>query len=115
MILTDADIARLSPADAVAAMRGAVLAAHRGELVAPPRAVLDVGGSELKITAGRTGRWLGFRSYCTGELDAAEQLVVLQDVTTGRLSAVGVGELLGQYRTGALGAVAVDAMARPDA
>ncbi len=115
LICTDDDVARLSPAAAVTAMRAAVLAAHRRELTAPPRAVLDLGDSQLKVTAGRTGRWLGYRSYCTGVLDAADQLVVLQDGSTGRLTAIGVGDLLGQYRTGALGAVAVDAIARPDA
>ncbi|BCJ32936.1 hypothetical protein Athai_04390 [Actinocatenispora thailandica] len=92
-------------------MRAAVLAAHRGELVAPPRAALDLAGGRLMVTAGGTDRWYGHRAYLVGA--PADQVVVL--VEDGRLRAVAVGDLLGQYRVGALGAVAADALARPDA
>src|SRR5690242_11852609 len=57
IVLDDAAVvARLRPAGAVEAMRAALVAAHRGELVAPPR----VRAGSLMFTAGRlTGRWYG--------------------------------------------------------
>lgn len=113
-IFTDADAARLTPAVAIATMRDAVLAAHGGQLAAPPRTHVDLAGARLAITAGRSRDWFGYRAYWTGDLSDADQLIALHDAT-GRLTAVYVGERLGQYRVGALGAVAVDAIARPDA
>ncbi|GAA1322478.1 NAD(P)-binding domain-containing protein [Actinocatenispora thailandica] len=110
-IVTDREVGQLPPRSAIAAMRAAVLAAHRGELVAPPRAALDLAGGRLMVTAGGTDRWYGHRAYLVGA--PADQVVVL--VEDGRLRAVAVGDLLGQYRVGALGAVAADALARPDA
>jgi ornithine cyclodeaminase len=110
-IVTDREVEQLSPATAIAAMRDAVLASHRGELVAPPRAALDLAGGRLMVTAGGTDRWHGYRTYLVGA--PADQVVVL--IEDGRLRAVGVGDRLGEYRVGALGAVAADALARPDA
>ncbi|GAA4199774.1 ornithine cyclodeaminase family protein [Actinocatenispora rupis] len=113
-IITDADIrARLTAADAVAAMRAAVLAE---DLVAPPRVSTGLGDGRMVFTVGgRPGHWYGFRSYDTLGLADGEQAVVLHDGTTGRIAGIAVGELLGQFRTGALGGVAVDAIARRDA
>jgi len=110
-IVTDREVEQLSPSTAVAAMRAALLAEHRGDLVAPPRAALDLAGGRLMVTAGRTDRWLGYRTYTPG-LDAEQVVVLYED---GRLRALGVGDRLGEYRVGGLGGAALDAIARPDA
>ncbi|MEV4757596.1 ornithine cyclodeaminase family protein [Micromonospora sp. NPDC049559] len=117
LFITDAEVAAgLDAPTAVVAMRNALLAAHAGELVAPPRASAPLGGGRLVLTAGHlTGEWYGFRSYDTFGHAEGEQLVVLHDAGTGRVRAVAVGEEIGSRRTGALGGVAVDALARPDA
>lgn len=117
LLLSDADVsAALDAATTVDAMRAALLAAYEGRLVAPPRASAPLGGGRMVLTAGHlTGEWYGFRSYDTFGHPEAEQLVVLHDARTGAVRAIAVGEELGSRRTGGLGGVAVDAMARPDA
>ncbi|WP_446213234.1 ornithine cyclodeaminase family protein [Micromonospora sp. IBSANI012] len=117
LIFTDREVAAALDASAtVAAMRDALLAAHAGRLVAPPRAAAPLDGGRIVLTAGHlTGEWYGFRSYDTFGLPESEQLVVLHDGRTGAVRAVAVGEELGSRRTGGLGGVAVDALARPDA
>jgi ornithine cyclodeaminase/alanine dehydrogenase-like protein (mu-crystallin family) len=102
--------ARLRPASAVAAMRSALLGAHRGELVAPPRVHADI----LTFTAGRLpGRWYGYRSYDTHV--GGQQVVAVHSEPAGELVGIAVGSALGAYRTGALGAAAADALANPGA
>ncbi|MEN3608295.1 ornithine cyclodeaminase family protein [Plantactinospora sp. ZYX-F-223] len=115
--ITDAEVAaRLDPATAVRAIRDALLAAHRGRLVAPPRVAAPLAGGRLVFTAGQlTGEWYGFRSYDTFGHAEGEQVVALHEAGTGRVRAIAVGEEIGSRRTGALGGVAVDALARPDA
>jgi ornithine cyclodeaminase/alanine dehydrogenase-like protein (mu-crystallin family) len=119
--LTDADVAaRVTPTLAVESMRDAVLAAYRGELVTPARTVADLDQGRFLFTAGRwAGRWYGYRAYDTFDHDAPnardDQLVVVHDDTTGRLIGLVVGAELGRRRTGALGGVAVQALAADDA
>ncbi|TDB96186.1 ornithine cyclodeaminase family protein [Micromonospora fluostatini] len=117
LLISDAEVAAtLDAATTVAAMRDALLAAHAGHLVAPPRAAAPLAGGRLVLTAGQlVGEWYGFRSYDTFGHPGTEQLVVLHDARTGAVRAVAVGEELGSRRTGGLGGVAVDALARPDA
>lgn len=117
LFFTDADVAaRLDAATAVAAMRAAVIAAHEGRLVAPPRASASLDGGRLVMTAGQLAdEWYGFRSYDTFGHAEGEQLVVLHDARSGGIRALAVGEEIGSRRTGAIGAVAVDALSRPDA
>ncbi|TDC43261.1 ornithine cyclodeaminase family protein [Micromonospora sp. KC213] len=117
VFVTDRDVAAaLDAATTVATMRDALLAAHAGRLVAPPRASVPLTGGRMVLTAGHlTDQWYGFRSYDTLNLPESEQLVVLHDGRTGAVRAVAVGEELGSRRTGGLGGVAVDALARPDA
>ncbi len=107
--------ARLDPATAVGAVREALLAAHSGLLYAPPRVAVDLGGGNLVFTAGRLepAGVFGFRAYDT--LVGAEQLVAVWGRDDGRLRALVCGDELGARRTGAIGAVAVDAAARPGA
>ncbi|MFG1883117.1 ornithine cyclodeaminase family protein [Micromonospora sp. NPDC049102] len=108
--------AALDAATTVDAMRAALVAAYEGRLVAPPRAAAPLAGGRMVLTAGHlVGSWYGYRSYDTFGHPRGEQLVVLHDADTGAVRAVAVGEELGSRRTGGLGGVAVDALARPDA
>lgn len=117
MILNDDGLLdRLSAADAVRWAGEAGDAHHRGELVAPPRAHVDFGGGRLTFTAGRLrGSWFGYRSYDTFASDPGAQLVIVHDEASGVVRAIAIGNELGPRRTGAIGAVAADALARPDA
>ncbi|WP_229401171.1 ornithine cyclodeaminase family protein [Micromonospora okii] len=117
LLVSDPEVAAaLDAPTTVAAMRDALLAAHAGRLVAPPRASAALGGGRMVLTAGHLiGEWYGYRSYDTFGHPQAEQIVVLHDGRTGAVRAVAVGEELGSRRTGGLGGVAVDALARPDA
>ncbi|MEV4622879.1 ornithine cyclodeaminase family protein [Asanoa sp. NPDC049573] len=117
LLLTDPDVAaRLDASTAVAAMRDALVAAHEGRLIAPPRASAVLEGGRLVMTAGHLAdEWYGFRSYDTFGHADGEQLVVLHDAGDGRIRAIAVGEEIGSRRTGALGGAAVDLLARPDA
>ncbi len=110
-VLDDAAVTeRLAPRTAVAAMSQALVAAYRGELTAPPRVHAD----GLTFTCGRLGgHWYGYRSYDT--YVGGEQLVVVHAEPQGELAGIAVGSTLGEYRTGALGGAAVQALARPDA
>ncbi|ADL45059.1 ornithine cyclodeaminase/mu-crystallin [Micromonospora sp. L5] len=117
VLFSDDDVAAAVDAPlTVAAMRDALLAAHAGRLIAPPRASAPLGGGRMVLTAGHlTGQWYGFRSYDTFGHPESGQLVVLHDAATGAVRAIAVGEELGSRRTGGLGGVAVDALARADA
>ncbi|MBQ1073726.1 ornithine cyclodeaminase family protein [Micromonospora sp. C31] len=117
LLFADPDVAAaLDAPTTVAAMRDALLAAYAGRLVAPPRAAAPLGGGRMVLTAGHlAGEWYGFRSYDTFGHPQSEQVVVLHDGRTGAVRAVAVGEELGSRRTGGLGGIAVDALARPDA
>lgn len=117
VLLTDAEVAaRLDAGTAVTAIRDALVAAEQGRLLAPPRVSAPLDGGRLVVTAGHLrDDWYGFRSYDTLDRPDGEQVVVLHDAGTGRIRAVCVGEEIGSRRTGALGGVAVDALARPEA
>ncbi|MEU2662750.1 ornithine cyclodeaminase family protein [Micromonospora sp. DT46] len=117
LLFSDPEVAAaLDAPTTVAAMRDALLAAYAGRLVSPPRAAAPLGGGRMVLTAGHlTGEWYGYRSYDTFGHPESEQVVVLHDGRTGAVRAVAVGEELGSRRTGGLGGVAVDALARPDA
>jgi ornithine cyclodeaminase/alanine dehydrogenase-like protein (mu-crystallin family) len=117
LLLDDAQIgARISAPMAVAAMRQALTDAERGTLAAPARVASDLGDGRLVFTTGaHPGRWFGYRSYDTFGAAPGAQVVVAHDWRTGLVSAVAVGHELGRRRTGAIGGVAVDVLARPDA
>ena len=114
-LLFDDDVAAgLTPELAVDAARRAVVDAYEGRLQAPPRLIADVGDGELVFTAGGyPGGTRGVRIYQT-KLLASDQAVLVWD-GEGHLTGCVVGVELGIRRTGALGAVAADALARPDA
>ncbi|WP_433532030.1 ornithine cyclodeaminase family protein [Micromonospora sp. CA-263727] len=117
VLISDPEVAAaLDAPTTVDAMRQALLAAYDGRLVAPPRAAAALGGGRMVLTAGHlVGQWYGYRAYDTFGHPGTEQVVVLHDGRTGAVRAVAVGEELGSRRTGGLGGVAVDALARPDA
>ena len=117
IIFSDANIrSQLNARDAVQWMGEAIDDHHRGKLVAPPRAHADLGSGRFMFTAGQLrGSWFGYRSYDTFEAEPGEQVVVVHDETTGNVQAIAVGNELGPRRTGAIGAVAADAMASPNA
>jgi len=64
-VLDDAAVmATITPELAVSAARDAILAAHRGELVGPPRTVVPAGDTSLTFTVGgELGGAAGFRVY----------------------------------------------------
>jgi len=113
-ILTDADIARSCTASrAVRVMRQAIAAHAEGRLAAPPRAYTQLEAGPMVYTAGGLSRRVhGVRIY---DYAGSEQAVAVWNSETGRLAALAVGDELGRRRTGAIGAVAIDALARPDA
>ena len=117
IIFSDANIrSQLNARDAVQWMGEAIDDHHRGKLVAPPRAHADLGSGRFMFTAGQLrGSWFGYRSYDTFEAEPGEQVVVVHDEATGVVRAIAVGNELGPRRTGAIGAVAADAMASPNA
>jgi alanine dehydrogenase len=113
-VLDDAAVAALiTPALAVRAARDAVLAAYRGTLVAPPRTVVPAGDIDLVFTVGGLiDGASGFRVYGRWPGDSDQAVMVWQP--DGRLRGLVVGDTLGALRTGALGAVALDALAPAD-
>lgn len=116
MILTDDDIrAQLDARSAVGWMREALLAAYAGRLHTPPRVSTSLGEGRLVFTTGAlTGEWYGYRSYDSFGT-GGDQLVVVHDWGSGAVRGVAIGNELGPRRVGAIGAVAVDALAAPTA
>ena len=125
-ILYDDDVERLlDMSKAVEAIRRCLRAKSNGHLIAPPRSsvtfehhgalVFTVGG--LLDVEGEPNR-AGFRAYTTfPELagDSATQLVAVWNPSNGSLLGLIIGEKLGVLRTGAIGGVAIDSLARVNA
>ncbi|HEY7144098.1 MAG TPA: NAD(P)-binding domain-containing protein [Streptosporangiaceae bacterium] len=113
-VLSDAQVRVSPPATAVAAAREALERFADGTLQAPPRLTGDLGPMQYVFTVGRlAGGVSGFRAYRSGD-QPGEQLVAVWD-QDGTLAGLVVGDQLGAQRTGALGAVAADVLARQDA
>jgi len=114
-LLTDTEVEKhLTAPLAVEAARRAVRDASAGRLAGPPRLRADVGTTGLVFTAGGYQQGpLGFRVY--GLWSGSSDQAVLVWGGSGELRGVIVGRELGIRRTGALGAVAVDALARAEA
>ncbi len=121
-ILDNADVdALLGMPGAIAVVRQALKAKAAGTWVAPPRHhVAFPGMGELVFTVGGAlgaSGVAGFRVYDTFGRREAEhtQIVAAWDPATARLLGLVLGKRLGELRTGAIGGLAVDLMARPDA
>lgn len=113
-VLTDNDVRGAPAAVVVDAAREALIQAGRGELTGPPRVRIELGDVDYVYTAGALADGTsGFRVYRAGH-PAGDQLVAVW-AADGHLAGLVVGEELGVRRTGALGAVAADVLARPDA
>ena len=113
-VLTDRDIDRVPFSIILEAVRAHILADFRGETVSPPRHVAEFGDGGIVFTVGGNAEFAGFRAYETFQIPALEkddQLTVVWDRRTRRLSGIALGERLGALRTGALGGVAIDRMA----
>ncbi|MFD0278270.1 ornithine cyclodeaminase family protein [Kitasatospora sp. NPDC127111] len=110
-LLTDRDVLAAAPLTAVEVMHEALTAHAAGRLHAPPRARLPLADGDLVVTAGRlAGSVHGCRVYDT--VADGDQLTAVWD--GGRLTTLVHGRALGPLRTGAIGAVAARALARPD-
>ena len=104
----------LTPALAVDAARRAVLDSWHGRLTSPPRLHAAAGSVDLAFTVGGYPDGpVGFRAY--GSWPGSSDQAVLVWSGMGTLEGIVVGQELGVRRTGALGAVAADTLAREDA
>lgn len=104
--------------DAVATVETAFREQAAGTLVAPPRFTVDAGDGDLVFTAGtaRDRGVTGVRIYET--FPAAEdqtQLTAVWSSETGAFRGLHAGHAVAGFRTGAIGGVAVDHLARADA
>ncbi|MFB6166048.1 MAG: ornithine cyclodeaminase family protein [Haloarculaceae archaeon] len=119
-VLTDGDVfGALPTADVVALMELAFEERAAGTLRAPPRWSLDVADGSLVFTVGAaTGQVsaMGARIYETvGRGADHTQLVAVFDSETGSFEGVVLGHAIGLLRTGGIGGVAVEHLARADA
>jgi ornithine cyclodeaminase len=120
-ILTDEDVLNtLTMKDIVGKIEIAMREMAGGSLVAPPRFRVDAEKGALVFTAGAATQHekvIGFRVYDTFPHKAGEweQLVVVFDSDNGTLKGVVIGQAVGRLRTGAIGGVAINMMARQDA
>ena len=113
-IISDDEVRQVPASVIVDAAREALKQYGRQELIAPPRVRSELGAVNYVYTAGALADGTsGFRVYRAGR-PSGDQMVAVWE-PSGRLTGLIVGEELGARRTGALGAVAADVLARPDA
>jgi ornithine cyclodeaminase/alanine dehydrogenase-like protein (mu-crystallin family) len=116
-VITDSQLEQmLDMSVAIDAVKGALRERANGTAVSLPREAMEIGGGALVFTPGGFEELstAGLRVYPAG-LDHDQQLVATWDMTSGALSSIFVGSLLGAVRTGAIGGAAIDLLARPDA
>ncbi|MDP7276074.1 MAG: hypothetical protein QF363_11395 [Planctomycetaceae bacterium] len=123
-ILTDDDVQQqMTMNEAIEVMARSFRQHATGALVAPARLAIPLDLGQLVFTAGSAaatdqlpGR-IGFRVYDTAHFgsDHRDELVAVFDIADGSLQGVVVGQALGPLRTGAIGGVAIDTLARADA
>lgn len=118
-VLTDEEFDQRVPMErAIEAIEHAFGEHAAGTLVAPPRFSLDLDGGSLVFTVGAATQRgvMGFRVYETfPDSPDDQQLVSVYDSSTGRFLGSVLGYRVGAVRTGAIGGVAIDRMAREDA
>lgn len=114
LIASDEDVRGMSAATAVQTMREVLATAAEGGLLAPPRVHAELGHSDFVFTVGQLADGTsGFRAYRAGQ-PAADQLTAVWS-PSGELRGIVAGDELGARRTGALGGVAIDQLARANA
>ncbi len=116
--LTEADVAEtVALPDAVDAVRAALIAEHEGSAQTMAKTALAWGGGHTLHALGGLDRSTGFVATKTWAHTAggAEPVLAVWDAETGRLVAMIEAFALGQLRTAAVSAVAIEAMAAPDA
>ncbi len=123
-ILDDDDVRQLmTMGEAIEVMARSFHQHAAGTLAAPARLAIPLDLGQLVFTAGavaatgqHAGR-IGFRVYDMAHFasDRRDELVAVFDTDGGSLEGLVVGEMLGPLRTGAIGGVAIDALAREDA
>lgn len=119
-VLEDTDVyGAVSMADAVETIEGAFREQAAGTLVAPPRFRVGTDAGGMVFTAGVAADRgvMGFRVYDTFPEVTADhtQLTAVFSAETGALRGLHAGHAIGGFRTGAIGGVAVDHLARADA
>jgi ornithine cyclodeaminase len=79
----------------------------------PARAPIEIGRGRIVLTPGDDGGYVGFRVYHAnhGQDERPGDLTALFHEATGGLEAVYAGDDLGAWRTGALGGLAIRALA----
>ncbi len=119
LVLDDGDVdALMDMAAAIDAIEPAFVAQSAGRFIAPPRNYVTVPGrGDLVFTTGGLPDGpVGFRVYDTLAGGAANaQIIAVWNAATGTLEGLVAGERVGKMRTGAIGGLAVRAMAREDA
>lgn len=121
-VLGDTDVVNgLTMKESIELMTTACRRHADGQLAAPARLVAPLQSGELVFTAGsyrdQAGDRIGFRVYDLMQLGSAtrDELVAVFDSDGGALIGLVTGSTLGPLRTGAIGGVAIDSLARPDA
>jgi alanine dehydrogenase len=113
LIASDSDVLRVPAIDAVEIMRAAVLAHADGRLEAPTRFGVELGAGRFTLTAGRlAGAASGFRLGTSVDAQSGELTLVFD--ASGLPLGIVFGREVGRRRTGALGGVAADVLARPE-
>jgi ornithine cyclodeaminase/alanine dehydrogenase-like protein (mu-crystallin family) len=95
-------------------MRSALVELSLGALVSPPRIPVRIGTGVLVFTVGgQTSGVAGTRIYhsLTPREGDQDELTVVFETATGKLKGIVVGRELGEWRTGAIGGLAIDLMA----
>lgn len=114
--LDDSDVERLADmAELVRVCDSAVAQAASGQLVSPARQRVRLGQGGLVFTVGGNDELFGFRAYGSHNDSEQEQVVAVWGRRPRGLRGLVVGELLGAYRTGAIGGAAINRMASYDA
>jgi ornithine cyclodeaminase/alanine dehydrogenase-like protein (mu-crystallin family) len=119
IIQDEQDFHRISMSEAVDLMRDALISVVSGTLVAPARHTLKVGNGGLTFTMGgesNNHQIAGFRVYDSVAPNATDHqhLTAVYDSVTGILKGLIVGRWVGDFRTGAIGGVAIDQLAHRD-
>ena len=119
IIQDEQDFHRISMPEAVDLMRDALISVVSGTLVAPARHTLKVGSGGLTFTMGgetKKHQIAGFRVYDSVDPNATDHqhLTAVYDSVSGILKGLVVGRWVGDFRTGAIGGVAIDQLAHRD-